>query len=405
MPSGRFTRIWSYFVRPERCAEFEALYGAGGAWAELFAAARGFVSTSLERDRDRPHHYVTLDVWESEDAWRAFRRGMVSDYDALDARGAALTVQEQQLGGFDRVGSEDLSYHLLDVFTDRLFGGNPLAVFPSPPPLDTTAMQRIAAELGLSETVFVYPPAAPPHDCALRIFTPKMELPFAGHPTVGTGVLLAHLSGKSLHDETTTLRLEERAGVVDVTVRRRGAHLFAELRVPVTPELGPPSPRRDELAAMLGLDDPDLAPPPDLPCFASAGVPFLIVPVAGDAALRRARLDVARWQSLVATSWAPHVYVVSHSDARHLRVRMFAPAMGIVEDPATGAAAAALPAYLAHRASLSAGEHAWIINQGSEVGRPSELHLRFVVTPTGLGEVYVGGTAVQVGEGRLRRSQ
>jgi trans-2,3-dihydro-3-hydroxyanthranilate isomerase len=295
-----------------------------------------------------------------------------------------------------------LAYHLLDVFTDRVFGGNPLAVFPEAPPLDDATMQRIAAELNLSETVFVYPAERPDSDCRLRIFTPRMELPFAGHPTVGTAIVLAELGLMPAPpgEQSALLRLHENAGVVRVLVDRRPAGMYAELQVPQAPRLESVPLSRAVLADLIGLTPADFAPAPDDPCAASAGVPFLIIPVASTSALERAQLDVSLWKAHVADAWAPHVYVLHRENAR-VRARMFAPAMGIAEDPATGAAAAALPAYLARHFSTAPGTHAWTILQGAEINRPSQLDLRFEVTKTGIGDVFLGGHAAKVGEGRL----
>jgi trans-2,3-dihydro-3-hydroxyanthranilate isomerase len=294
-----------------------------------------------------------------------------------------------------------MRYHLLDVFTDQVFGGNPLAVFPEMRPTETAVMQKIAAELGLSETVFVFPPTRAGTNHRLRIFTPRMELPFAGHPTIGTAVILAALGAAPAEGQTVTLHLEENAGVVPVEVRWSNGALYAELRVPEVPRLGPAAPARADLAALIGLTPAELAPAPDDPCTASAGVPFLMIPVADLEALGRARLDLTRWRSMLADAWAPHVYVLCHDGDRRLRVRMFAPAMGIAEDPATGAAAAALPAYLARQFALGVGPHAWTVLQGIEVGRPSQVDLRFDVTPIGPELVRIGGGAVRVAEGRL----
>ena len=296
-----------------------------------------------------------------------------------------------------------LTYHLLDVFTDRVFGGNPLAVFPEAPPLDDATMQRIAAELNLSETVFVYPAERPDSDARLRIFTPRMELPFAGHPTVGTSIVLAELGlvpALRPGGQPGLLRLHENAGVVRVVVERRPAGIYAELQVPQAPRLESAPLARAVLADLIGLMPSDLAPPPHDPCTASAGVPFLIIPLASTSALERAQLDASLWKAHVADAWAPHVYVLHHEHAR-IRARMFAPAMGITEDPATGAAAAALPAYLTRHLSTAPGTHKWTIFQGAEINRPSQLDLRFEVTETGIGDVFVGGYAARVGEGRL----
>ena len=293
-----------------------------------------------------------------------------------------------------------MRYHLLDVFTDQVFGGNPLAVFPEAPALASETMQHIAAELGLSETAFVSSPTDKAAHHRLRIFTPRMELPFAGHPTVGAAALLAELGLAPQSDpDPATFLLEEGAGLVRVTVSRSENGLYAELVVPQTPQAGPAAPSVHALASLVGLSPADVGPEPYAPGAASAGVPYLFIPVRNTDVLARAGVDIGQWRELLATWWAPHVYVFCRVGERQLRARMFAPAMGIVEDPATGAAAAALPAWLAPH--LPAGRQRWTIVQGVEMGRPSRIDLSFEITRDGPADTRLGGTVVRVGEGML----
>lgn len=293
-------------------------------------------------------------------------------------------------------------YHLLDVFTDQIFGGNPLAVFPDATGLDETRMQRVARELNLSETVFVLPPRSADATCRVRIFTPARELPFAGHPTIGTAILLAALGRADAQGDEAWVVLEEGVGPVPVTVRlREGVPEFAQLSAAQPPEVRVPSLSPEEVAAMLSLGPDDLAGGNREPGMASCGVPFLIVPLHGREALARARLDVARWERALAGAWASSVYVVAPGDRADLRTRMFAPAMGIVEDPATGAAATALAAYLALRDPCSDGVLRWTVEQGVEMGRPSWLELEADKRGGEVVAVRVGGSAVRVGEGEM----
>jgi len=300
----------------------------------------------------------------------------------------------------------ELRYHTLDVFTDRVFGGNPLAVFPDGRGVGGAAMQRIARELNLSETVFVLPPDDAAHTRRLRIFTPAAELPFAGHPTVGTAFLLAALGEVPLAGDETRIVFEEGVGPVPVRILARGGTpVFTELAVARLPQAGPPPPARAELAAMLGLAEDDLLDGEWAPGAASCGVPFLFVPLRDREALGRARLDPARWEALLAGWWAPSVYVLSldpELPGSHVRARMFAPAMGIPEDPATGGAAAALPGYLAARSPRREGTLRWTVEQGFEMGRPSLLHVEADVRGGEVAAVRVGGASVRVAEGVLR---
>ena len=293
-------------------------------------------------------------------------------------------------------------YHTLDVFTDRVFGGNPLAVFPDARGLTDGQMQRVARELNLSETVFVFPPETMEGTRRVRIFTPAMELPFAGHPTVGTAVLLAAIGEVPREGGETRIVLEEKVGPVPVLVRGQdGRPDFAQLSPAQPPETRPSPADRDELAALLGLAPDDVPDGGDFsPAAVSTGVPFLIVPLSDLAALGRARLDVARWERVLANTWAPLVYVFTPvSGAADFRVRMFAPSQGIVEDPATGAAGAAFAGYLALRETAADGAFRWTVEQGVEMGRPSTLYLEADKAAGEVAAVRVGGSAVLVSEG------
>jgi trans-2,3-dihydro-3-hydroxyanthranilate isomerase len=291
-----------------------------------------------------------------------------------------------------------------DVFTDRIFGGNPLAVLPDARGLDGAQMQRVAREFNLSETVFVLPPDDPAHTRRLRIFTPAQEIPFAGHPTVGTAVILAATGAIELAGDTTPITFEVPAGPVPVTIRAAGGRpSFAQLTAPVAPEVRP-APAPDAIAAMLSLAPADLRTAAGLPAFVSCGFPLLIVEVAGRAALGRARLDMALWQDLLADAWSREVYLVSRETAdpeADFQVRMFAPAAGITEDPATGGAAAALGGWLGLRETPPDGTTRHLLVQGLEIGRPSRLEVEVEKRAGTLAAVRVGGAAVLVSEGTL----
>ncbi len=291
-----------------------------------------------------------------------------------------------------------------DVFTDRTFGGNPLAVLPDARDLDPARMQEVAREFNLSETVFVLPPHEPAHSRRLRIFTPAREVPFAGHPTVGTAFVLAATGALELTGETTRITFEEGAGPVPVTIRAAaGRPVFAELTAPEPPMVGS-APAPAALAAMLGLGAADLRLDAGLPAIASTGLPFLIVELSDAAALGRARLDLALWRDLLADTGAGEVYLVSR-DAGGLdadfRARMFAPAAGIVEDPATGSAAAALGGWLGLHAAAADGTARYVVAQGHEIGRPSRLQIEVEKRAGQVVAVRVGGAAVLVAEGTI----
>jgi trans-2,3-dihydro-3-hydroxyanthranilate isomerase len=298
----------------------------------------------------------------------------------------------------------DLRFHTLDVFTDRTFGGNPLGVFPDAAHLSTALMQRVAREMNLSESVFLGPPESG-GTARVRIFTPGVEVPFAGHPTVGTAIFLASRLDISPANGSTTLVLEENVGHVPVDVHfSTGRPLFARFTTALLPEHRPSPVSRADLAHMVGLTEDDLDP--DLPVeMVSCGLPYHCIPLRSADAVRSAVLDMAAWKRLVADSWAHHVYLVS-LDAEgvdvDVRVRMFAPGSGVAEDPATGSAAAALGAYLSAVDGSESASLRWTVEQGLEIGRPSLLYVEAEREAGATAVVRVGGSAVLVSEGVMR---
>lgn len=284
-----------------------------------------------------------------------------------------------------------------DVFTERRFGGNQLAVLPDAQGLGEAQMQAIAAEFNYAETTFVLPPADPAHLARVRIFTPRYEMPFAGHPTVGTALVLAWLGRVPANGE---LVLEELAGPVPVRLRQSdGVAAFAEFSAPEPATHGAPLPAAP-LAEALGLAAADLVVSRGLPRVASCGAPFVLVELTNLAALARATLGARA--ELPGGAVGVHLFTCDTGDAAvDLRARMFAPAHGVVEDPATGSAAAALAGYLGGRPGLTDGWHAWRIAQGIEMGRPSLIAARACRDNGQVTEVCVGGTAVPVAEGTI----
>ena len=300
-------------------------------------------------------------------------------------------------------------YLLADVFTDRAFGGNQLAIFPDGASVPPELMPVIARELNLSETVFVLPPERSEHTARMRIFTPGSELPFAGHPTVGTACVLVAAgvvpTAPAGGDQLVEMILEQRIGPVRVRVRSSGTLYSAQFDVPQLPEFGPEPPEAGRLAEMLSLDPADLAGDDWRPRSVSCGVPFLVVPVRDREALGRARLNNPLWEEVLRDTWAPHLYLITHDaelPGSSLRARMFAPAMGISEDPATGSAASALAGYLAAREPTDATRMAWRIEQGFEMGRPSMIDVEADSDAGHLTAVRVGGGCVLMGEGALK---
>jgi trans-2,3-dihydro-3-hydroxyanthranilate isomerase len=296
-----------------------------------------------------------------------------------------------------------IPFYTADVFTGEMFGGNQLAVFPAAGGLDAQLMQAIARELNLAETVFVFPPDDPAHTRKLRIFTPGMELPFAGHPTLGTAFVLASLAEVTLDDAITSIVFEEGVGPIPVTIRVEGGlPTYCELTAARLPEFGPAPPPLDEIAAVLSLRPDEIRTDDFSPRGASCGVPFFLVPVRDAGALARARPELSVWERSFSGWWAPHLYPFVETAGREgadIRARMFAPALGIAEDPATGAAAAALAGYLAATRPPETGTLRWVVDQGIEMGRPSRLHVECDRDGDRVMAVRVGGSAVMVAEG------
>jgi trans-2,3-dihydro-3-hydroxyanthranilate isomerase len=287
-----------------------------------------------------------------------------------------------------------------DVFTDRPFGGNQLAVFPEAD-LAPELMQQLTAELQLSESVFVLPQEDAAHTRRLRIFTPAMELPFAGHPTVGTALILAETGQLGPIDRRLDIMFEEGAGPVPVTIERGAdGKLSATLTSPRIPSRQPGTLDPAQLAAAVNLKV-EMLQADVQPALYSAGVTFAIIPVRPEF-LSQARLDLGLWRRDLAQTPARHLYLAAlddWADGRTARVRMFAPEMGIIEDPATGAAAAAFVGFIANRQNAGEGITCWSLSQGVELGRPSRIEISAEIKGGELTAARVGGTAVLMSRG------
>ena len=296
-------------------------------------------------------------------------------------------------------------YAVLDVFTDRPLEGNPLAVVLDADGLDDKRMQAIAAEFNLSETVFVAPPVNPVHSASVRIFTPRRELPFAGHPTVGTAALLAirRVAGLDGRQEMV-LVLEEKIGPVrcGVTVVRPDL-ARAIFDVPVAAAEVGLARGREAVAAALGLARPEIGFENHQPTVFSAGVPFVFVPVRDLAVIARARPVPSLWgEGFGADSVGAFLYCRETQVAgRQFHARMFAPGSGIAEDPATGSAAAAFVGVIRRFDGPPAGSHRFIIEQGFEMGRPSLIGLEIDLDRGEVVAARIAGDAVKIAEGEL----
>ncbi len=294
-------------------------------------------------------------------------------------------------------------FHTLDVFTDTPFSGNPLAVVLDCEGLNDARMQDIAREFNLSETVFVLEPRDALNTAGLRIFTPAHELPFAGHPTIGAAVLIGELrASEMLGGQGVGIALEEQVGVICCTVRRgQGGASQASFILPRLPGFIGDAAEAGALAAALGLHEVDIGFDAHKPGVWSAGNPFTFVPVASMDAIRRARPDPALFASTLAGP-RPAAFLYTKEtvhEGSHIHARMFAPGLGISEDPATGSAAAAFAGVAAFFERPEDGDHLLVIEQGFEMGRPSIIHLRLQAEGGALVGASVGGAVVRISEG------
>lgn len=290
-------------------------------------------------------------------------------------------------------------YFVCDVFTDQRFGGNQLAVLPDATGLSSEQMQRIAREFNYSESTFVLPSER--YTRQVRIFTPATEVPFAGHPNVGTAFALAHDGQLGELDPELSVTFEEKAGPVPITVRRRDGAIWCELGAPERLSRGK-TVDVEVVADAVSLEPDEIVTEVHPPQEASVGLPFLMAEVVSRDALARARTRMSGLDRVVERGATPDIHLYTRSrDEFDLRARMFAPLDGVPEDPATGSANCALVALLSDCTDELEGSHRWRIAQGVEMGRPSVLEAR---TEKRNGEVtgaWIGGSSVMVAEGRI----
>jgi trans-2,3-dihydro-3-hydroxyanthranilate isomerase len=298
-----------------------------------------------------------------------------------------------------------LPFHTYDVFTNRRFSGNPLAIVEEADALSDAQMQAIAREFNLSETIFVRTPKDPANTASVRIFFPTAEIPFAGHPTVGCAIHLASRKYKPGCSFETTIRLEEVAGLVPVKVSRIGDVPRAQFTAPVVPfAVDAPLPSVEETAQALALAPADIGFDGHGLGLYQGGPRFFYVPLNSREALARARVIEPHWSRLMSGMGIGNAYLYArggdHAETL-FRGRMYAPGEGIPEDPATGSATALLAAQLLRAEALKDGTHRWRLEQGYEMGRPSDLWLEADVAAAKLVAVRVAGQAVQIMSGVL----
>jgi trans-2,3-dihydro-3-hydroxyanthranilate isomerase len=290
-------------------------------------------------------------------------------------------------------------YYICDVFTDTRFGGNQLAVLPQADGLSKQQMQQIAREFNFSETTFVFPAKAG-HTRHVRIFTPAREIPFAGHPNVGTAFVLASIGEFGEVKSSVTVTFEEEAGLVSVAIHESDGKIAScELTAPQSLSFGKTLPA-DLVATAISIDAKEIVTKTHGPQVASVGLGFIMVELRDRSVLERARINTSGFEALAAQDVMPDVYLYTRtSDGFDIRARMFAPFSGVPEDPATGSANCALAGLLAHYSEQSNGSFSWRIAQGVEMGRPSTLIARAEKSDGVVQTTRIGGAAVLVSEG------
>lgn len=297
-----------------------------------------------------------------------------------------------------------LPYRIVDVFTDRMFGGNPLAVILDGRGVSDSEMQALAREMNLSETTFILPPDDPANDFRVRIFTPGQELPMAGHPTIGTAFVLAREGMLRAGGDILTIRLEEKVGLIPVRLEMKEGVPDKIWMTQPRPTFGPVFPNAGAVAAMLGIDPASLRN--DLPIeVVSCGLPFLFVPVRDLATMRRLSFNRDLGRSVLGPLEVQGVFAFAlevENAGSTVHSRMFAPDLGIPEDPATGSASGPLGCYLVRSGVVPAQPTAAIVSeQGIEMGRPSFIHVEISQEANEITEVKVGGQTVFVASGEI----
>ncbi len=299
-----------------------------------------------------------------------------------------------------------ISYSIYDVFTRQKLAGNPLAVMFDTDHLDDATMQAIAREMNLSETVFVGNSENPAYAASLRIFTPASELPFAGHPTVGAAIAIAEKNhGQGDADMVTVL--EEKVGPVRCAIRiRDGEASFAEFDLPRKSSRVHLPLDHGQIADALGLATSQIGFENHVSSIWTAGVPFLTIPIQNISAMEEVDFDAGLWvkSAPLVEGRLTSAYLYCRGGVNHaakFHARMFSPDMGIAEDPATGAAVAALSGAIHHFDGLADGHYPILIEQGAEMGRPSHIQLIMDVKENEISRARIGGHAVRVATGTL----
>lgn len=292
-------------------------------------------------------------------------------------------------------------FFTLDVFTKQAFCGNPLAVVNEADHLCDEMMQKIAREFNLSETVFVLRPENPVHTARMRIFTPTRELPFAGHPTIGTAVLLADMGADRSKAMRTTITFEQKVGVVSVDVNRPlDEPAYGELRAATLPVAGSNLPVAGAVAAALSIEAGNIGFGLHEISLYDAGNAPLFVPVSSRSVLSEIEVSEENWKALgSAGDFGIYAYCRGNNGHSRFHARFFGPEVGVLEDPATGSAAVAMAGALNAALMPEDGFHHWTIKQGEDMGRTSHIDLKAEIKGGEVKSIHLGGHAVRIARG------
>jgi trans-2,3-dihydro-3-hydroxyanthranilate isomerase len=290
------------------------------------------------------------------------------------------------------------AFHIVDVFSSAPFGGNQLAILPDAAGISAEGMQRIAREFNFGETTFVLPKNDPANTCRVRIFSPRTELDFAGHPSVGTACALV-MNKHVRPGDPIRLTLEENIGPVpvDVTQRNGGFHGTLTLSEKIEAPIGAPSPA--DLAAVLSIEPSEVSQS----FFAGVGVPMCFAQLNSNEAVDRAAINRAAWTATLSRAWSPHIFFFAGNlqDGGRLYARMWAPALGVEEDNATGSACAALVGAVASKPDFGGTAYRLSIEQGVLMGRRSEIEAEARKSGGVVTSVSVGGATVYIASGEI----
>jgi trans-2,3-dihydro-3-hydroxyanthranilate isomerase len=290
------------------------------------------------------------------------------------------------------------TFHIVDVFSPTPFGGNQLAVLPDAAGISTDGMQRIAREFNFAETTFVLPKIDPANTCRVRIFTPRAELNFAGHPTVGTACALVMKQQVGLSDPTRLI-LEENVGPVTVDVAQRNGGFYGTLTLSGKIEAPASAPSPTEIAAVLSIEPAEVSQV----FFAGVGVPFCFAQLNSNEIVDRAAINRAAWAATLSRAWSPNVFFFAGNlqDGGKLYARMCAPALGVEEDPATGSACAALVGAMASKPDFGGVVYRLSIQQGVSMGRRSDIEAEARKRDDVVTSVSVGGATTYIASGEI----